>query len=184
MGTSQSQWQAMLRDAESDLEEARGDLAALQRKVTNLGSIVNGLRGLLDLPHFAPGANIRNAEESVEAGRARIDALLRKVGDQGVQQLIRRPMRPRDAVLNVLARHPGTAMLPREVVELVREADLFNENLKSGANSYTTALNRLADDPESEVSRDAGGRYVFLPRNTDRADQLTGPGPLETGDQQ
>jgi hypothetical protein len=70
--------------------------------------------------------------------------------------------RPRSAIVGVMKSTPNVPMQPREVVQMVRDAGLFNGSLKSGANSYTTALIRLAEDPNSPIMRSPNGLYTYL----------------------
>ncbi len=166
----------VLRDARAELAEAREQLALLNRRVLQLTQVVRGLAGLLDEDEYSVDAELVvepiDTETAARWGRY---VTLESPRGEG------RPTRPRDAVMQVLTLRPDVAMAPKEVVDLVRRAGLFNPHLKSGSNGYTTALNRLADEPGSGVERADEGQYIFRPERRGISASLSGEGTLFTG---
>ena len=70
---------------------------------------------------------------------------------------------PRDAILTAMNTTPGRALEPRQVTGIIKQLGLYNETLKSGGTAYSTALSRLAEDSESQITRDMLGLYTYLP---------------------
>lgn len=154
----QNQRRAVLEDARAELREARSQLSALNRRVAQLTQVVRGLTGLLEEDH--PPVEL-DFDEDVEELQTVTEVQQRSVSSESAHNP--RSMRPRDAVLEVLSLRPDKEFAPRDIVEFVREAGLFDYQLKSGANGYTTALNRLADDHNSGVVRTEDGKYSYHP---------------------
>jgi len=154
----QNQRRAVLEDARAELREARLQLSALNRRVAQLTQVVRGLTGLLE--EDEPPIEL-DLDDDVEEQPIITEVKQRSVSSESARNP--RSLRPRDAVIEVLSLRPDTEFAPRDIVELVREAGLFDYQLKSGANGYTTALNRLAEDPRSGVVRIDEGKYVFRP---------------------
>lgn len=83
--------------------------------------------------------------------------------------------RPRDAVFQAMQSRPNVPLAPREVVSMVKERGLFDGTLKSGSNSYTTALMRLSEDPTSPIVRRENGMYSFeAPETSDTGGAISG----------
>lgn len=141
-------------DREEFLRETKNELEAAQRQVLHLQQIVDGLTGLLGqsgsarlspaAPTFMGGATFGGSgvlsASVIEAGRTFL--------------------KPRDAVEQVMQSHPNTPLAPAQVFESLASRDLIDPRIKSGANAYTTALRRLADDASSHIVRD-GSRYIY-----------------------
>lgn len=206
MTMNRQQREEVLRDALGELEEARAELVETQRKVTYLQQVVDGLTGLLDRPETLD-TKVRDIPPLTEHQTRAVQNIIEKSypvktvsredsraenpgldldGNQG-SPAYRAPVarvKPRQAVLEVMAKTPNVPLAPRQVVDLVRASGLFDDSLKSGANGYTTALNRLADDPGSPIMRDPNGSYIFRGRYSVGdaiGAQLTGHGQLSAG---
>jgi len=194
MAMTKQQQEQILREAQAELLEARNELNAAQRRVLNLQQVVRGMSGLLNpeddaerLFRLAASADIagsatRAANTSVAASAQRtVEHLMRRRREAAIAELNEAAesvpvessthLRPRDAILEAMSSVANVPMLPREIVELVREKGLFNEGLKSGSNGYTTALIRLSEDPTSPIERSPGGVYTY--RSPSQSDQST-----------
>ncbi|MFE4467662.1 hypothetical protein ACFRFH_02495 [Leifsonia sp. NPDC056824] len=167
----------LLDDARSELLQAREQLAALNRRVQQLTQVVNGLSGLLNVDEDAAEAESNSESDETDYVRSSWSHQFLTRSPRANNKIVR----PRDAVMQVLSLRPNTPLAPKDVVDLVRRAGLFNPNLKSGSNGYTTALNRLAEEPGTGVLREPEGMYVFRPERRAVGAMLTGEGTLFVG---
>ncbi|MFM9920609.1 hypothetical protein [Lacisediminihabitans sp. H27-G8] len=137
-----------MMDREELLRETKDELAVAQRQVLHLQQVVDGLTGLLG----ESGSTVATAGMAAFGGSGTLTTSTVPSG--------RTFLKPRDAVEQVMQSHPNTSLTPAQVFESLASRDLIDPRIKSGANAYTTALRRLADDASSHIVRD-GSRYIY-----------------------
>lgn len=125
------------------LLETRDELEHARTRVMHLEQVVAGLSGLLE----------DRAADVGSSGPPFVWNLLADVSE----------VRPREAVLEALRKHPGRLMTVRSIYEWIEQTGLINPEVRSGIAAYDMALRRLAEEPGTGIIRDEQNRFAYRP---------------------
>ncbi|MDI9890566.1 hypothetical protein [Microbacterium sp. IEGM 1404] len=138
------------------LLETRNELEQARTRVTHLEQVVSGLSGLLE----DRGVAVPSSPSAYNAWNGAAD------GSE---------VRPREAVLEALRKHPGRLMTVRSIYEWIEQEGLINPEVRSGVAAYDMALRRLAEEPGANVVRDDQNRFAYRPSPSRAAKASSAP---------
>ena len=135
-------------DVEAVLADAEAELATISARSLALNKVITGLKALR-------GIDVNMKLSDIPHTQSR----LLGVTEPAISAVIY--PKPREAVLQALKEQGGQPVAPKAIIALIKQMGMYDPNLKSGDNGYTTALRRLMESEKYPVHRASDGSYFY-----------------------